>query len=136
MKDRVFIDSNILLYTFDSKDPTKQLIAKGISLGSGSIISMQVINEVSNNLLKKLQLNNTQVKQFVDSCYKRYEVVNLTKNTFLKACDIREKYNISYYDSLIVASSLVSNCNILYSEDMQHNQVIDDLKIINPFKIG
>ena len=122
MKDRVFIDSN------------KQLIAKGISLDFGSTISVQVVNEVSNNLLKKFIFSNSQVKQFVDSCYKRYEVVSLNKDSFLKACDIRDKYNVSYYDSLIVASAIVLNCTILYSEDMQHNQEIENLKIINPFK--
>ncbi len=51
--------------------------------------------------------------------------------------DIKKRYRFSYWDSLIIASALENNCSILYSEDMQHSQVIEDnLKIINPFEMG
>ncbi len=58
----------------------------------------------------------------------------LEKMIFIQACDIREDYNISYYDSLIVSSAIDAKCTILYSEDMQHSLTIDSLTIINPFK--
>jgi predicted nucleic acid-binding protein len=52
----------------------------------------------------------------------------------IKAIEIRGRYGFSYWDSLIVATALLSGCSILYSEDMQHDQVIESmLKIINPF---
>ena len=50
------------------------------------------------------------------------------------ACDIRDEYNISYYDSLILSSAINLKCSILYSEDMQHNQKIENLTIVNPFE--
>jgi predicted nucleic acid-binding protein len=50
------------------------------------------------------------------------------------ACDIRDSYNISYYDSLIVSTALNAKCTVLYSEDMQHGLKIDDLVILNPFE--
>ena len=57
-----------------------------------------------------------------------------TQITIIKACEIAERYRFSFYDSMIITAALESNCEILYSEDMQHNQTIDDtLKIINPF---
>ena len=133
MKDKVFIDSNIFLYSFDKRDEIKQNIAKNIVL-KNYVISIQVINEVSNNLLKKFKMNNIQVKLFVKSCYNRYIVVNFSEEIFIIASELRDKYNLSYYDSLIVSTAINSECNILFSEDMQHNQIIENLKIINPFK--
>lgn len=134
MKDKIFIDSNIFLYTFDSRDERKQKISKEITLSPNSIISIQVINEVSNNLIKKFKFDNNMVKRFIKSCYNRYEVINFAKETFLLACNIRDSYNISYYDSLIVSTALNAKCTVLYSEDMQHGLKIDDLVILNPFK--
>lgn len=134
MKDKIFLDSNILLYTFDCRDTQKQVIAKKIVLNDVTTISVQVINEVSSNLLRKFSFENNHIEQFVDSCYSRYDVVNIDKNIFLKACKIRSNYSISYYDSLILASAIDARCSVLYSEDMQHNQKIENLTIVNPFK--
>ena len=133
MKDDVFIDSNIFLYAFCNKSAVKQVSAKNL-ITQDALISVQVINEVSVNLLRKLQMSEKQIKDFIASCYIRYTVVNLSENIFSHASDIRSKYAISYFDSTIVASALENNCKILYSEDMQHNQIIENtLKIINPF---
>ena len=132
MKDKVFCDSNIFLYAFSTQDVKKQKISSNIIV-SNCTISTQVINEVSNNMIKKLKFDNQKIKKFIDSCYTRYEIVNFSKDIFIDACDIRENFNISYYDSLIVSSALNSKCKILYSEDMQHNQAIRDLEIVNPF---
>jgi len=136
MRDKIFIDSNIFLYAFNNDDIDKQKVATKIIMSENSsyYISLQVINEVSNNMLRKLQFTNTEIKDFINDSYERYRVYNITKDTFLLACDIRDKYNISYYDSLILSSAINSNCNILYSEDMQHNQKIENLTIINPFE--
>jgi len=136
MKDKIFIDSNIFLYAFNDDDINKQNIATKIIMNKNIsyYISVQVINEVSNNMLRKLQFSNTEIKEFIDDSYKRYNVLDIKKDIFLLACDIRDKYNISYYDSLILSSAINSNCTILYSEDMQHNQKIENLTIINPFE--
>jgi len=132
MNDKFFIDSNIFLYAFCDKDPAKQKIASQI-VNSSATISVQVINEVSSNMLRKLLFLNSDIKGFIKSCYNRFDVFNLDKNIFINACDIRDKYKISYYDSLIISAALFSKCTILYSEDMQHNQEIEGLKIVNPF---
>jgi len=136
MRDKIFIDSNIFLYAFNDDDIDKQKIATKIIMckDNSYYISLQVINEVSNNMLRKLKFTNTEIKDFVNDSYERYSVTDIKKETFLSACDIRDKYNISYYDSLILSSAINSKCNILYSEDMQHNQKIEDLTIINPFE--
>ncbi len=133
MQDRVFLDTNILLYALSTKEPQKQKIAKDIVL-SDAFISTQVINEVSVNLLKKFAFSEDDIRKFLSSCYARYEVVNLNYELFEIASALREKHMFSYYDSLIVAAALVSDCTILYSEDMHHGlSVSKRLQIINPF---
>ncbi len=133
MKDNYFIDSNIFLYAFSTKDLKKQKIASSI-VNQTAIISTQVINEVSNNMLKKLHMSNSDIEAFIVDCYEQYSVINFTKNMFIKAAKLREKYLFSYYDSLIVSSALLGKCDILYSEDMQHNLKVEKtLTIVNPF---
>ncbi len=133
MKDSFFVDSNIFLYAFCDKDLDKQIIASKI-IQDDSVISTQVINEVSNNLLKKLMFSNNEIENFIKSCYLRYTIMNFSQEVFILASNVREKYAISYYDSLIVATALTAEVKFLYSEDMQHNQIINkQLTIINPF---
>jgi len=135
MNDNFFCDSNILLYAFSTQDLRKKEIASKIILDNRCIISIQVINEVSNIMLKKLNFKDEQIKKFIASSYKRYNIINFNKNIFIEACNIRTLYKFSYYDSLIISSALESNSKILYSEDMQNNQKIyNNLTIINPFK--
>ena len=71
MHDKVFIDTNIILYAISTQDVDKRSIAIPIIL-SDATISAQVINEVSVNLLKKLKFNENMVQKFVDSSYHRY----------------------------------------------------------------
>ena len=133
MKNRVFLDSNIFLYALSSQNDRKHTIAQKLVL-NGGFISTQVINEVSVNLLKKFKLPNEDIENFVNSCYKRYEVINLDRATFLNAVKLRDRYNFSYFDSLIVSASLMSNFNILYSEDMQNSLIVENRLVIkNPF---
>lgn len=114
MSDKVFLDTNIFLYAFSTKDDRKHSISEKLLLERATI-SIQIVNEASNNLIKKLHFSEDQVQNFIRSCYKRYEY--------------------SYYDSLVISAALLSNCSILYSEDMQHHQRIENkLTIVNPFE--
>ena len=133
MKDKVFIDSNIFLYAFCDKDKEKQTKASKIILDGGAI-SVQVINEVSANMLKKLNFSNDAIKEFIIRCLNRYKIINVEPSTLLKAVEIRKQYNISYYDSSIIAAAIEANARILYSEDMQDSLTISELTIVNPFK--
>lgn len=133
MQDKVFLDTNILLYAFSTQDEKKHIIARSLVL-SDAVISVQVINEVTVNLLKKFSFNEDQVQRFLQSSYGRYQIAELTYEVFLKASTLRKNYLLSYYDSVIVATALLSGCNILYSEDMHHELTLEkQLKVINPF---
>ena len=141
MSDNVFVDSNIFLYAFTEIDDKskkeeieKHTIASEIILKDINI-STQVINEVSSNMLRKLKFSNTEVREFVESCYGRYNIINFSEELFLMAIEVRKKYKISYYDSLIVSAGLKANATTLYSEDMHNGLVVNGcLTIINPFE--
>ena len=134
MQDKYFIDTNIFLYAFSTKDSAKQKIAKKIVLNTYTV-STQVINEACSNFLKKLSFSENMIEAFIDSAYTKYTIVNFSQSVFIEGSTVRSKYKYSYYDSLIIAAALESQCTVLYSEDMQHEQIIENrLKIINPFK--
>lgn len=127
-----FADSNVLIYAVDVDSPKKQIAIP--LLLTGPIISTQVVNECSNVLHKKFQLDYTRIAEIIDNYLKTVTVVPVTMQTINIAWEIGEKYGYSYYDSLVIASALENDCTIFYSEDLQHGQVIENrLRIENPF---
>ena len=131
---RAFCDTNVLIYAYSVSEPLKAETANGVLFAQPTTISTQVVNEFVNTCLKKLQLHDEVVKQADLELISNFQVTNFTTNTQLKAIDLKTRYKLQYYDSLIVATALENDCDILYSEDMQHGLVVDNrLKIINPF---
>jgi len=135
MRDKVFLDSNIILYSYSKTELNKNKIANTLIFSLSEVyISTQVINEVTNILYKKFKLNSTSIEDVIEEIDNCFKIVNFSLTTQIMAIKIKEKYRLQYYDSLILATALENGCVILYSEDMQHNQIIENqLKIINPF---
>lgn len=132
MKDKVFIDTNILLYLL-SNDKAKKIVSKEI-LKSNHNISTQVLNEFSNISLKKFNLSGFDIIEAIKKISEKTTVFIFNEETIIDAINLKEKYKLQYYDSLILATALENGCTVLYSEDMQHDQIIENqLKIINPF---
>jgi predicted nucleic acid-binding protein len=132
-----FIDTNIWLYAFTvGDDPQKTAHAKTlIETQSTVFVSTQVINEACVNLIRKVHFSEQQVQQLIESFYAKYIVLEFSKPLLLKASALREQHPFSFWDSLIVASALVANATVLYSEDMQDGLVVENrLRIVNPFK--
>jgi predicted nucleic acid-binding protein len=134
MNDKpIFLDSNIVIYALTSDDNKKQ-IALDLMYLEQAMISTQVLNECSNILRKKFSLSYTKIAEITDNYLDMVHVVEISVQTIQKAWKIGDKYRFSYYDSLIIASALENNCAVLYSEDMQNYQLIDNtMRIINPF---
>ena len=135
MNDKVFLDSNILVYSYSVTEIDKQLIARKLVEGTHSLISTQVLQELCNIVTRKFKFSYEQAITAVnESCQNNSLHIN-TENTVLQACRIAERYGFSFYDSMIVSAALESNCTIIYSEDLHDGQVIDEkLKVKNPFK--
>lgn len=136
MHDKAFLDTNILIYAYSEDEPKKQSIALQLldSFEDNVIISKQVINELSNILLKKFKLSSDQVENVLLEIDNVLPIVDFDLTTQIKALKLKDRYQFQYYDALIVATALENNCTVVYSEDMQHEMLIDgNLKIINPF---
>jgi len=142
MRDKVFIDTNVFVYAYlenhkKEKDYHKHLKAKEL-LGSFTtdnrvFISTQVCNEYYSALLKN-KIENSDIQSSLHSLVQMVNVASISKNTVLNSFEIKNKYDFSYWDSLILSSALENECGVLYSEDMQDGQLIDGvLKIVNPF---
>jgi predicted nucleic acid-binding protein len=135
MSDKaVFIDSNIWLYALiEGDDPRHKMAKEKIRQAGSLVVSSQVISEVCVNMLKKAGQDEAFIRALVSSFYANYRVVSLDENVFLKASDLRNRYSLSYWDSMIVAAALEASCSVLYSEDMQSGLLVDQsLRIINP----
>ena len=136
MKDRVFIDTNILVYLYSKTEPQKKQIVLKLLSSKNVIISTQVISEFVWVMYRKFGVERENLKIIGNRLLEKLEVVSINPKTVKKALNIFEVYKFSYWDSLIVASALEANCSILYTEDMQDGQIIENrLKIVNPFTI-
>ncbi len=135
-KPAVFIDTNIWLYAFlDTGEEEKSARAKELFQQAEPILSVQVVNEVCVNLIKKAGFEESQIYQLIESFYEKYPIVEMDEGILLEASRLRREYALSFWDSMVIACALTSNAKILYSEDMQDGLIVrDSLKIINPFK--
>jgi predicted nucleic acid-binding protein len=135
MIDRTFIDTNILVYISVKDDVKTEKITKLIYNLQNVVISTQVLCEFSNVIYRNKVLSSSQLKDYIIAFSNSFEIFKITIDTINNAIRIKDRYMFSFWDSMILASAIESDCNILYSEDMQHLQIIDDkLTIINPIK--
>ena len=139
MNDRYFLDTNIIIYSFDESDPVKQKIAQNlIETGlkvNHTIVSYQVVQEFINVAIRKftVPMSHRDCKLFADNVLSQFWEVYASRQLVNSALDISERWQYSFYDALIIASALEASCTVLYSEDLQHSQKIYNLQIINPF---
>ncbi len=129
---RPFIDSNVVLYLL-SGDIAKANRAEEL-LQAGGIVSVQVLNEVTAVCRRKLRMNWEETDEVLQALTAACDVVPLTLASQQKAVDLAKRYQLSIYDSNIIACALMSGASKLLTEDMQGGQQIDTLQIYNPFK--
>ncbi|MDR2166753.1 MAG: PIN domain-containing protein [Clostridiales bacterium] len=135
MRDRVFLDSNILIYLYSQTEGDKRQIAYKVFDSYICITSFQALGEASNVWFRKSGFGGDRIREYLDNISKicrRISVVD--RNTINMALSLKDRYGYAYYDSLMLASALENKCNIIFTEDMHNGQVIDDvLTITNPF---
>jgi predicted nucleic acid-binding protein len=133
---RVFLDTNVLVYSDDPREPAKQ--AKALSLikdhlrSRTGVVSLQVLQEYFVSAIGKLRLDSELAKQRVE-VFARLQVAEPTVGDILAAIDLHRLHGLSLWDALILRSAKQSGCRVLLTEDMQHGQVVDGVKIVNPF---
>ncbi|MCF0053223.1 PIN domain-containing protein [Dyadobacter sp. LJ53] len=131
--NKIALDTNVLIYLYDLSDEKKRRISESL-LAVKPAISVQVISEYL-NVTKRLQkLPKLEVLEKCISLLAFCDIIPINIRTMDKASFLLSKYDFQLFDSIIVASALEANCSILYSEDLQHNQLIENkLTIVNPF---
>lgn len=136
--DKVFVDSNIWLYALlrDVNEPRYEQALMLLEDSDNLVMSTQVINEVFANLRRKVAITEANLKMLLADWTADYTLVPLMPEQISLACDLRNHYKLSYWDSLMIASALDAGCHKIYSEDMQHGLVLENrLTIINPFTL-
>ena len=131
-----FIDTNILVYAEASDEAVKQSAAlallRRLKLNASGVISTQVLQEYANVALRKMHLDANHVRKQI-SAHEQFEVVQVTPAIIRGALDVHQTRSVSFYDALIVQAASVAGCDILYSEDLNTGEIINGVRIVNPF---
>jgi len=141
MTDKVFVDTNILVYAFlDADSPESHAkhvkaveLLQSLTGATRIVLSTQVLSEYYSALLKH-KIADTDIQNSIQTLIRAVDAAPVSLDTVLVSFQIKTRYKFSYWDSLILASALENNCNVLFSEDLQNRQVIENSLIINnPF---
>ena len=130
---KIFFDTNTLLYLLSSDSKKADWVSS--NLQQSNVISVQVLNEFTSASLRKIKISHTELDEFLDLFKSIFSVMKLDLETFNTGLMISRQYGYRHYDSMIIAAALEAGCERLYSEDMQHRQIINKkLQIVNPFQ--
>jgi predicted nucleic acid-binding protein len=130
---RIALDSNILIYNHSLTCENKMLIASDF-FNENPVVSSQVISEYLNVMKKNFKMQKVELMQLCSLWLEKCTVQPVILSTIKLAQDLVGKYDLQIFDGIIIAAALEADCDILYSEDMQNGQIIENmLKIINPF---
>lgn len=128
----IFFDTSVVLYLL-SADTRKADRVEAL-LAEGGTISVQVLNEFAAVAHRKNALSWQEVREALSAVREVCVTQSVTEEIHERGLDIAERYGFSVYDSTIVAAAQVAGCRVLFSEDLQHRQVIDKtLTVRNPF---
>lgn len=133
-----FLDTNVLVYAASEQRPdhpkadqARALLRKGTD---NFAISLQVLQEFYNvcRSPRKLALSHGQAAQFCQQ-WRKFTVLEPTLGLFDEALRMCDRFQITYYDAAILAAAKQLGCTVVYSEDLNHGQDYDGVRVINPF---
>ena len=137
----VFVDTNVLIYSVDDKDPAKRNAARTWIAACWQRrcgrLSTQVLNEFYVNVRRKFPRQLTQGDARAEiRRYQHWKPWTIDQPTVETAWAVESRYGVNYWDALMVAAAQHQGCNVLLTEDLQHDQQIDGVRIVNPFIAG
>ena len=128
----VFFDSNVLIYAYTQAGNKTRTAQQILSLGGA--VNVQSLNETANTLRRKFNVALPRIGQIIDAILRiSPNPLPVALETHRAALRICERYGYSLYDGLIIAAAKEAGCTTLYSEDLQHGQVVEGVRIENPF---
>jgi predicted nucleic acid-binding protein len=139
MNDRFFVDTNVFVYALEPAEPRKQrlaedLIRAAITTHKG-VVSYQVVQEFFSVVLRLFAqpMNLMEAEQYLVTTFRPLLAVHYSYSLYGQALELTRRHSLSWYDSLIVAAALEADCRILFTEDLQHGQKFDNLRVQDPF---
>lgn len=129
-----FLDTNVLVYEWDERDRRKQEIARGLirEVGRRGVVSSQVLQEFTSVMRSRLKASSHQIRLILAS-YRGLGFIGVEREVIEGALRVADDHKISYWDALIVTAAVRSGCRTLHTEDLNSGQVIEGIKIVNPF---
>lgn len=131
MSGTCFLDTNVVLYLL-SADAARADRAEAL-LQAGGVVSVQVLNEAASVARRKLTLSWLDVEELLFLVKTACRVVPITLEAHEQAVVIAQQHQLSFYDALICASAISVGAATLWTEDMNHGQLIGGMRIVNPF---
>ena len=141
MSDKFFVDTNILMYAHDASAGAKHERAKAVVeelwRDRTGIVSTQVLQELAVNLRRKAgrPLDAKATREII-SDYLTWHVVVNGGDSILEALDIETRYQMSFWDALVLQAAQASGAEVLYSEDLSDGQAYGSVRVINPLRVG
>lgn len=138
MSDKVFVDTNVLIYAHDLDAGRKRTVAreilKDLWATRRGVLSTQVLQEFYVNITRKIPapLPRAAAREMVHN-YCVWQVEVLGPDTILRASEIEERYGLSFWDALVVTAALHGRATRILSEDFNPGQTIEGIQIENPF---
>ena len=138
MSGSFFLDTNVLVYTFDGRAPEKRARAMELvqlALGGDGLISFQVVQEFLNVATRRFEkpLSSDEARIYLDDVLLPLCRVHSSPMLYRDALALRLRWQFNWYDAVIVSAAMLGGCSVLYTEDLQHEQQIEGLRIVNPF---
>jgi len=140
MSDKCFVDTNILVYAHDFTTGTKhqraQALIETLWTSESGVLSTQVLQELCVNLRRKAArpLSIEETGRLIED-YSRWEVVVNTAESILQALAIESRYQVSFWDALILQAATASGATVLYSEDLAEGQTYGSVHVVNPLRM-
>ena len=133
-----FFDTNVLVYAAADQDPVKtdiacDLIRHALEVNHDGVISVQVITEFANVMMRRFGVPAAEVDEWVSQFYPLL-ATEVTMDVVRRAMYVKEEYGIQFYDALIVATAAKLGCTEIVSEDLNEGQVYCGMAVVNPFK--
>ena len=139
MSDRYFVDTNILMYAHDASAGAKHGLAKALVeelwRDRSGVVSTQVLQELAVNLRRKAgrPLDAKAAREIVAD-YLTWQVVVNGGDSILEALDLEGRYQISFWDALVIQAAQASGAEVLYSEDLSDGQKYGAVRVTNPLR--
>ena len=136
--EMAFVDTSVLIYSFDKTDIKKN--KKSINLlndlisNKKLVLSNQILEEFTYVAIKKSNIPNNEIKKIIENLILTAKILNYNEKTILNSLDISSKYNLHFWDSLIIATMLENNIVTIYTENKKDFSKCNKIDVINPYE--